>query len=271
MAVAALLALLLTACGQAVAGVAHVVDGGCPLPPDDSTRTPSTPVDAPVITVDDRVSFWVPNGHTAPLGLAVYADGTVIRAEGNGSHTEPLTPMTIGLVDGCRVDEAVEALVALADADFGMPGVTDQATTTVTVTPPGSDPVILSAYALGIGDDYVDRTEASARATLTTTLDAIVGATSAAEPWTPDRFQLTRFADEVSGPSPRWPLAGSITDRLHQRTYSGLACGVVDGADAAAIAAVLGRRPVLSPWDDGRDTLSLAVGVLVPGQPACVG
>ena len=58
MAVAALLALLLTACGQAVAGVAHVVDGGCPLPPDDSTRTPSTPVDAPVITVDDRVHFW---------------------------------------------------------------------------------------------------------------------------------------------------------------------------------------------------------------------
>jgi hypothetical protein len=116
----------------------------------------ATMLDAPVITVDDRVSFWIPNRHTAPLGLAVYADGTVIRAE-------------------------------------------------------------------------------------------------------------------VSGPSPRWPLAGSIADRLGRRTYGGLACGVVDGADAAAVAAALGRRPVLSPWDDGRDIVSLAVGVLVPGQPACMG
>jgi hypothetical protein len=270
-AVGTLLGLVLTACGQAVAGVPHIGDGGCVPVTEDSPRSPSTPTTEPVITVDDRVSFWIPNSHTAPLGLAVYADGTVISAGSNGSHAEPLTPMTIGLVDGCRIQESVDALVALAGADFGMPGITDQAVTTVTVTRPGSETVILSAYALGIGDDYVGRAEAAARATLTATLEAIVHATSAEEPWAPDRLQFTRFEYDVPGPPQPWPLAGSIADLLHQRTYGGLSCGVVDGADAAAITAASGRQPALSSWDDGRDTESLAVGVLVPGQPACVG
>jgi hypothetical protein len=268
-AVAALLALVLTACGQAVAGVPRVGDGGCVPAADDAS--PSTPTGAPVITVDDRVSFWVPNAHTAPLGLTVYAEGTVISAEGNGSHAEPLTPMTIGLVDGCDVQRAVDALVALAHADFGMPGITDQGVTTVTVTRPGSEPVILSAYALGIGDEYVDRAQAAARASLASTLDGIEDATSAVQPWVPDRLQLTRFEYDDPGPAQTWPLAGSIADLLPQRTYGYLACGVVDGADADAIAAALGDRPALSQWADGRDTATLAVGVLVPGQPACAG
>lgn len=270
--VATLLVLMLTACGQAVAGVAHIGAGRCvPVAEDSSPRPPSTPTDGPVITVDDRVNFWIPSSHTAPLGLAVYADGTVIRAEGDGSHAEPLTPMVIGLVDGCRVQEAVDALVALAGVDFGMPGVTDQGTTTVTVTRPGSGKVILSAYALGIGDEYVDHAQAEARAILTSTLDAIVHATSAEGPWTPNRLQLTQFEREVSGPALLWPLAASISNVLHRRTTGELPCGVVDGADADAVAAALGRQPALSPWDDGSDTAMLAVGVLVPGQLACAG
>lgn len=99
-----------------------------------------------------------------------------------------------------------------------MPGITDQVVTTVTVTRPGSETVILSAYALGIGDDDVGRTEAASRATLTATLDAIVTATAAARPWAPDRLQLTRFDDDAPGPSQPWPLAGSIADVLPERT-----------------------------------------------------
>lgn len=268
--VAALLVLVLTACGQAVAGVPRAGDEGC-APAVDHSSGPATPTEAPVITVDDRISFWVPNSHTAPLGLTIYPDGTLIRAEGNGSHAEPLTELTIGVVDRCRVQQTVDALVALADADFGMPGITDQAVTTVTVTRPGSEPVILSAYALGIGDEYVDRTQAAARARLTSTLSAVEAARSAEQPWTPNRLQLTRYEDEVSGPALTWPLAGSIADVLHQRTYGDLSCGVVDGADAAAIATALGDHPALSRWTDGQDTTTLAVGVLVPGQSTCGG
>lgn len=272
--VATLLVLVLSACAQAVAGVPHAGDVagdvGCVPVAGDSPRSPSTPTGEPVITVDDLVSFWVPNSHTAPLGLAVYADGTVIRADGNGSHFEPLTPMTIGLVDDCHVQAAVDALVALADADFGMPSITDQAVTTITVTRSGEEPVVLSAYALGIGDEYVDRTEAAARATLTATLDVITNATSAEQEWTPNRLQLTRFEGDGSGKAQTWPLSDSIADLLQERTYGDLACGLVEGADADAITTALAGQPALSLWDDGRDTATLAVGVLIPGQPACV-
>ena len=268
--VATFVVLVLTACGQAVAGVPQAGDEGC-VPAADDLSGPTTSTEAPVITVDDRVSFWVPNSHTAPLGLTVYADGTVIRAEGNGSHAEPLTELTIGLVDRCRVQQTVDALVALADADFGMPGITDQAVTTVTVTRPGSDPVILSAYALGTGDEYVDVRQAAARTELTSTLSAIEAARSAEQPWTPNRLQLTRYEYEVSGPVQTWPLARPIADVLHQRTYGDLSCGVVDGADAAAIATALGDHPALSRWTGGQDTTALAIGVLVPGQSACGG
>jgi hypothetical protein len=268
---ATLLVLILTACAQAVAGRPEPGEPPCTAATDDSARTPSTPTDAPVITVDDRISFWIPNAHTAPLGLAVYADGTVIRADGDGSHTEPLPSMTIGRIPACRVDEALDALIGLAGADFGMPQVTDLGTTTVTVTRQGSGTVTLSAYGLGIGDEYVSRAQAAARATLTATIDGVVDATSAAGPWTPNRFQLTRFERAVSGPALRWPLPGSIADVLHRRTDRQLPCGVVDGAHADAIAGTLNGGPALSPWSDGTDRVTLAVGVLVPGQPACAG
>ena len=266
---AALLVLVLTACGRAAAGEPQIVDTGCT--PAADNPPPSTPVGPAVITVDDRISYWVPNAHTAPLGLSVYPDGTVITAEGNGSHTEPLTPMTIARVDGCHVRQAVDALAALADADFGMPEITDQGVTTVTVTRSGSAPVMLSAYTFGIGDEYVDRSQAAARAALTSALQVLEDATSAEHPWVPDRLQVTRFEDDDPGPARTWPLAGPIADLLHQQTYGGLACGVVDGADVGAVTAALDGEPVLASWTDGRDTVTLAVGVLVPGQPGCAG
>lgn len=269
---ATLLVLMLTACARAVAGVAEPGARPCaPAAEDPTPGPPSTPTDAPVITVDDRVGFWIPNAHSAPLGLAVYADGTVIRAEGAGSHAEPLPRMVIGRIDACQVREAVDALIALAGVDFGMPEVTDLGTTTVIVTRPGSGKVILSAYGLGIGDEYLAHTQAQARATLTATINAIQNATSAEGPWTPNRLQLTRFEREASGPALRWPLADSISDVLHRRTDRELPCGVVDGADAAAVAAALNGGPALSLWGDGSDPATLAVGVLIPGQPACAG
>src|SRR6478609_1622909 len=267
---ATLLVLTLTACARAVAGVAE--PGGTLCTAEDARpRTPSTPTDAPVITVDDRVNWGIQNAHTAPLGLAVYGDGTVIRADGDGSSAEPLPPMVIGRIDTCRVREAVDALFGLGGVDLGMPQVTDLGTTTVTVTRQGSGKVILSAYGLGVGDEYVSHEQAAARATLTTTIDAIVEAMPAEKPWAPNRLQLTRFERATSGPALQWPLSGSISDVLERRTQGRLPCGVLDGVNADAVTAALDGGPALALWDDGSDPATLAVGVLVPGQPACAG
>ncbi len=267
-----LLALTLTACAQAVVGVAEPGERPCtPTAEDSPGRPPATPTDPPVIIVDDRVNFWIQNGPTAPLGLAVYPDGTVIRAEGAGAPVEPLPPMVIGRIDECRVQQAVAALVGLAGVDFGVPQVTDLGTTTVTVTRPGSGKVILSAYGLGIGDEYVDPAQAAARATLSDTIDGIGDAMTGEGPWAPNRLKLTEFEREASGPALDWPLNVPIADVLERRTDRRLPCGVVDGADAEAVAAGLDGGPALSFWDDGSDVATLAIGVLVPGQPACAG
>ena len=268
--VTTLLVLALTACARAVAGVAEPSGTLCTAE-DARPRTPSTPTDAPVITVDDRVNWWIRNAHTAPLGLAVYGDGTVIRADGDGSSAEPLPPMVIGRIDTCRVREAVDALFGLGGVDLGMPKVTDLGTTTVTVTRQGSGKVILSAYGLGVGDEYVSHEQAAARATLTATIDAIVDAMSAEGAWAPNRLQLTRFEGATSGPALQWPLSGSISDVLERRTQGRLPCGVLDGVDADAVTAALDGGPALALWDDGSDPATLAVGVLVPGQSACAG
>lgn len=131
--------------------------------------------------------------------------------------------------------------------------------------------MILSAYGLGIGDQYVSRAQAAARATLTAAIDSVVDAMSRTEPWTPNRLQVTEFEREASGPALRWPLTDSISEVLERQTDRQLPCGVVDGEDAAAITAALDGGPGLSLWGDGRDRATLAIGVLVPGQPACAG
>lgn len=271
--VAVSLVLMLTACAPAVAGVAEAAPRRCaPADDDRPAQPPATPTGTPVLTVDDRVSFWISNWHTAPLGLAVYADGTVIRADGDGSQSDPLPAMVIGRVDDCDLQRAMDALTGLGHVDLGMPRVTDQGTTTVTVSRPGSVPVVLSAYALGIGDNDVDDDQERARATLTETISGLAEATAGEAPWVPDRFQLTRFRDAQPAMAVTWPLARPISTVLTGRTAGGLPCGVVEAADAHAVADALNGGPAASPWDDGSDVATLAVGVLVPGQRgSCIG
>lgn len=261
---------LLTACAQTATGVVATVGPPCAQAP---STAPSTPTGTPIITVDDRVSFWLQNGHTAPLGTAVYADGTVIRAQDDGSAFEPLPQMTIGRVDGCTVSAALDRLIGLADADFGTPDVTDQGVTTVTVTPPGDDPVVLSAYALGIGDEYVDAGQAAARAELSAVIDGLAAAPTGLGQWTPDRLRITRFdgrsGPDEAGPARRWPLTVAIDEVLRPGTDRRLPCGALDGEQAAAVVDALAGGAALSTWDDGTDPALLAIAVLVPGQPTC--
>lgn len=267
------LALVLTAC--AVPGRAEPAQQRCTATP------PATPTGAPVVTVDDRVSFWLQNGRTAPLGLAVYADGTVIRAVDDGSPADPLPAMTIGRIEGCAVAAAVDALAGLADDDFGMPGVTDQVVTTVSVTRPGSAPVVLSVYALGIGDEYVDADQAAARAELSALIGDLDDSVNENVRWAPDRLRISRLASRGAGssrtgtggsePARPWPLATPISDALSASSDRRIPCGVLDGADAAAVVTALAGAPALADWDDGTEVATLAIAVLVPGQPACAG
>lgn len=274
-----LAAVLLAACaspgtGIAASGVPATVDPRCTERTPTPAVPPATPTGAAVITVDDQVNYWRQNGHTAPLGLAVYSDGTVIRAEGDGAVADLLPAMVIGRIDACAVPAAAAALTALADADFGMPEITDQGVTTVTVTRPDAAPVVLSAYALGIGDEYVDPGPAAARAELTSLVEGLAGAPAEVSSWTPDRIRITRFDDrsglDAADPGRPWPLARPIDGVLRQ-TDRRLPCGVLDGAEAAALIAALAGGPVLSTWTDGDDSAELAIAALVPGQPACDG
>jgi hypothetical protein len=166
--------------------------------------------------------------------------------------------------------EAVVALVGLADVDLGDPRVTDLGTTTVTVTRPGSSPVILSAYGLGIGDEYVGPDAAAARAALTGAIEKVAADVTGEQPWTPERLRITRyFRTEVPDPAATWPLAVPIAELLAPPTDGRLPCVVLDGPDALAVVAALDGGPALSSWHDGNDVAVLAIGPLVPGQPAC--
>lgn len=224
-----------------------------------------TPTDAPLITVTQGTNAWIASDLTQPYAIAVYPDGTAIRAEDPGTADEPLPELTIGRIDPCRLGAAAAEFAELAAADLGDPQVTDQGTTTVTVHDPAGD-VVIDVYALGIGDEYLAAEQRAARQRLTGVIDDLSGAMTQTATWTPDRVRVSLRGNPTDPTTvASWPLPGPIDQALDPR--GGRApCGVFGGAEAAAIIAELGSRPAGSSWQDGTQTVVLAVGVLVPGQ-----
>jgi hypothetical protein len=264
----------LAGCGQAVAGQGGPTSDPCdslaqaPLAPTD-VAVPSTAV----IMVDPGTNMWIANSHTLPQFLTVYSDGTVIRAQGVGAHSDPLPEMIIGRIDDCTLQRAVAELASLADRDMGDPRISDQGTTRVQLGREGSsERVTISAYALGIGDEYVEPAQAEARARLSAAIDGLAEGMARERAWTPDRLRLTWF--DRSEPRPeetvvKWPLDDKIAAVFAGESGRRYPCTVVAARDAAVIQDALGDRPIVSTWKDGARTATIAVGVLVPGQPGC--
>jgi hypothetical protein len=245
---------------------------GSDLPPSScppSALTPGetpvpTPTGTPLITVTQGTNSWIASDLTQPYAIAVYPDGTAIRAGDQGILSEPLPEMTIGRLDGCHLQEAVAGIRRLAGVDLGEASVTDQGTTTITLHDGDAD-VVLDIYALGVGDEFVQPDQRAARQQVSALIDNLTTGMTQTSSWTPDRLRISVYgtpADLTGGTT--WPLDGTITTVLDQGGRR--PCGVVSGADAAAIRAALGNREVASSWTDGTQTVVLAIGVLVPGQ-----
>ncbi len=275
------LGVLLAGCaGTTIAGTAAPIDGAGPVdtdPPYSSTfecaANPSpvavtTPTGEPLITVTQGTNAWIANNRTQPLSLAAYDDGTAIRSEDAGLSSDAIAALTIGRIDPCRLADASAEIVALAATDIGEPGVTDQGTTSVVLHQPAGD-VRVNAYALGVGDDGLPAAQQAARQRLTALIDGLRGSLADTADWTPDRLRVTTYGEPAddAGAAP-WPLTGGVAKVLDRDDHR---CGVLSGADAAAVLDAIGAGPAVQPWTDGQRTLVLAFGPLVPGQRGCAG
>jgi hypothetical protein len=246
-------------------GSSDVPVAGCPpTEPTPGGSAVPTPTGRPLITVTQGTNSWVASDLTQPFAIAVYPDGTAIRSEDLGILSEPLPEMTIGRLDKCHLQEAVAEFRRLAGVDLGEAGVTDQGTTRITLHGEDAD-VVLDVYALGIGDEFVRSDQRAARQQVSALIDNLTTGMTQTTRWQPDRLRISIYgtpADLTGGST--WPLAGTITGALDQGGR--MPCGVVGGADAAAIRAELGDGEAASSWTDGTQAVVLAIGVLVPGQ-----
>lgn len=227
------------------------------------------PTGMPVITVTQGANSWITNWGTEPLALALYADGSGLASDDIGQADKPLAVMRLGYLPSCVLEWAKNELQQLAGADMGDPGITDQGTTVVTYRPVGGAAVKISVYALGSGDEYVLSGKEN-RARVAAVLAALRKPFHNAAIWTPDRLKIVAVTAPVpsGGPALVWPAAKSLNDVLVDK-MGGQRCGVVSGADAAAVLEALGEHDVYGRWTDAGKVVGLNIGALVPGQDAC--
>ena len=240
-----------------------------PPPCDNASTVPTTtPTGRPIITVTQGVNSWIANWSVEPLGLAVYADGTVIVAHGTGEAAKPLPDMTIGVVQQCVVDWSAGEIVKLAKLDMGDAGISDQGTTTLTYRPAMGSGAKISVYALGVGDEHVLSGKENRRH-FAAVLDALKVPPANSAAWLPDRVRVVESTlGQASPDALKWPGPKRLEATLSD-TRGDHRCGVLTGAAAAAVLKTLDGRPVYSQWTDAGKTYGLQVGALVPGQDGC--
>jgi hypothetical protein len=234
-----------------------------------------TPTGPPMLTVTQGSNSWIANSRTEPYAIAVYPDGTAIRAEADGSYAESLPDMTIGRIDPCLLARTVFDLGELAGSDLGDPTITDQGTTSVTLaaSAAGGSDVLISAYALGIGDEYVEAAQLAARQRLGAAIAALLDGLQSQRPWIPESLRVTSLGAPQGNladrpPALDWPLATALQSTVGESGTPD-ACGELTDQDATAVLRVLAGQPAATMWTDGQQKLVLAIGVLVPGQIAC--
>ncbi|MEP6560550.1 MAG: hypothetical protein ABJD68_05660 [Nakamurella sp.] len=234
-----------------------------------------TPTGLPVLTITQGSNSWIANSLTEPYAIAVYADGTAIRAEADGAYADPLPAMTIGRIDRCVVTGVIADLVELAGDDLGDPFVTDQGSTTIEISAAaaGGADLRLSAYALGVGDEYVEPAQSAARKRLGGAIASLLGGLADGRPWTAESLRVSSLGAPQGNladrpPALRWPLESAMP-ATSADTDGAAVCAELAGQQAAAVLAVLAGRPSATMWTDGQQNQVLAIGVLLPGQPAC--
>lgn len=274
--------LALGAAGCGASGGPDAVDD--PRPSTTATSQPTAdPADADeVVWQESTGGGFVPTEYalTEVPDVTIYADGrifvTVLDADGN-------TPRPVSLEEAQVDPEVLADFLVDAEAsglfapgtDFGSPGVTDQASTTVTLREDGP-PQTVSVYALGFDASAdqpggVTAEQTTRRQALTELLAQARALAEDAEPWVPDRIRATllEFGPGVELPAdaPAWP--GPPLDAFPASTDgSGQSCLVIEGAEAAAITTAAADDEA-ALWDVGGEIRQIVTAPLLPGQEGC--
>ena len=186
-----------------------------------------------MITITQGTNSWIASDLTQPYAIAVYPDGTAIRAEDQGILSEPLPEMTIGRLDECRLRTAVAEIQRLAGADLGEATVTDQGTTTITLHETTERTMwCWTSTPSGVGDEFVQPDQRAARQQVTALIDNLTGGHDAdrdldARPGAGQRLRHARGSHRRQRPGRCPARSTGALDQGGRRP-----CGVFGGADA---------------------------------------
>jgi hypothetical protein len=295
-----LLALLLfaAACGERTGDAGNGGSGGATGA---TGATGADAIDHPT-GADDLVLRIDTSGGFVPVewslrnvpGVSIYGDGRMIVT---GPVIEIYPGPALPNLQVTRLtEEALQAILAAAedaglldgDASYDYPCVADVPTTTFTVSANGTTSTT-SAYALGFdaatgatgacGGMQVD-TEARAQLNdfamkvgdVRSWLPA--GSYSAEEPYLPTEMRVyvgdARRDPELQQVPIEWPLETPLAQFGEaDRNLADLRCGVVAGADLAAVLPLAQQANELTPWTSDGERYGLTFRPLLPDEHGC--
>jgi hypothetical protein len=207
--------------------------------------------------------------------VAVYADGRIYSVQASPDNAS-VVPVMISLVErdvpvstvNRIVNEAQAAGVTNHPPNLGQPGITDQDTTTVTVTSDGHT-WTQSAYALGYSQGLTSDQVAARRrldkfSTQLTRLGTNLGPGSAVHAYTPT--SLSVLAEPANGGTP----ARTIVAPLPLDTLSQSGCvGVVGRRSVARVIALAARATPETVWASAGRRWRLVIRPDLPGEKPC--
>jgi hypothetical protein len=223
-------------------------------------------------------------GGYSPQGLDFAAVPTVVLRDGTvltgGATTmqfpgPALNPVSTGRLGASAVRELLAAAKAahLDQArDYGTPGVTDMASTTIEVELDGRA-YVASVYALGFDADEgsgVTDEQRRARDEASGFVQQVATAASdaATDTYVPTTYQVQAFEAGEGAMAEGEPQPNELDWPLAQPLVAGR-CSEVAGADAEALARALDQATSITRWHSGGQVFTLAVKTVLPGTGPC--
>lgn len=272
------LTIALSALAVVVAGCASSAGTGTGAGGGTGSPEPGLPADLVVFQVETSGGF-VPIDYA--LGgrptLTIYGDGTAFTTVDEDTY-HPVVALRQGSVDAATLDQLIDAASSsglFGDVDYGMPGVTDLGTTTLTFRPQAGGRQSASAYALGFGDgdslSGVSTAQQELRHALSRMITDLVQSVdypADGGSWTPTHVEVTKLTGSPVDDLHTTPWPGpDLTSLLTSTTGNG-PCGELSGADAATVFDAA-RAERSSSWTAENKTYHLVIRALLPGEVAC--
>jgi hypothetical protein len=249
-----------------------------------------------VLRIETGGGFVTPQYNlTQPPGFTLYGDGTVIET-GPMIEIYP-QPAMPNLQQATISQKAVDKVLAAAkqaglftnDVDYGLPGITDVGTTTITINADGKT-YISSIYALGFEQmpeggpvDGLTSQQIAARAKVneftakTGDLDTFLGTTLKWQQYAFTSLAIFSRADDPANPvydttqvQPNrldWPL-GDIATLGEAVQPEGFRRFVVTGQDLTKLQPLLGQATEITLWKSGEREYYLYFRPLLPDESA---